>query len=55
LTTEEATFEVLANRDVACLECGGFGQTEALDFDHHETGLSWPTAVEQVWEYLGQN
>jgi hypothetical protein len=55
LTAEEAPFEVLANRDVVCLECGGSGQTEALNFDHHETGLSLPTAVEQVWEHLGQN
>lgn len=48
---QSAPPEVLTDSDVICLECGGAGQTDLLNFDHHgPEGRELPCATAQVLE-----
>ncbi len=44
----QAPPEILADPGVYCLECGGSGQLELGNFDHHNTTLSLPPACLQA-------
>lgn len=46
--------EILANPSILCIECGGSGRTEELNFDHHDGSKKLPCAAEQAWHFLQQ-
>lgn len=46
---DKASDEDLVNPDVICIECGGSGQTEFNNFDHHDTDQPLPPACAQVF------
>jgi hypothetical protein len=45
---DQASPEDLANPDVVCIECGGSGQVELGNFDHHNTDQELPPACVQA-------
>lgn len=45
---DKATNEDLANPDVICVECGGSGQVDLGNFDHHDTDQQLPSACIQA-------
>lgn len=50
---DKAGDEDLANPQVICIECGGSGQTELNNFDHHNTDHPLPSACVQAFQKLG--
>jgi len=49
----KAAPEDLAHRDVLCIECGGSGQTDLNNFDHHDSAVSLPPACRQAFAITG--
>ena len=50
---DKASPEDLANPEVLCIECGGSGEVEKGNFDHH-TEKPLPPACLQAFQYLSQ-
>lgn len=50
---EGARQGLLDDKDVVCIECGGSGQTEFSNFDHHVVGWALPSACFQAYAYYG--
>lgn len=46
---EKASPEDLADPNAICIECGGSGQTDLNDFDHHDTDKPLPPACVQAF------
>ncbi len=44
----------LRSRDYVCIECGGSGQIDRLNFDHHHPDQFFPPACRQVYDYFQQ-
>ena len=42
----------LLSAGVLCIECGGSGQTQLLNFDHHDTLLGLPPACRQAFDWV---
>ena len=51
---DKAAPEDLANPEVLCIECGGSGEVEKGNFDHHDTEKPLPPACLQAFQYLSQ-
>ncbi|MDR0881279.1 MAG: hypothetical protein LBP55_01850 [Candidatus Adiutrix sp.] len=49
----EAPADLLADPAILCLECGGSGQVNLGNFDHHGAEAPAATAVEQMYDHLG--
>lgn len=47
-----ASPEDLANPEVICIECGGSGEVEKNNFDHHDPGKDLPPACVQAFHRL---
>lgn len=47
-----ASIEDLANPDVICIECGGSGQTQLNNWDHHEEGKTSDSAALQAFNAM---
>lgn len=43
----------LQNPDICCIECGGSGQVQAGNFDHHDPDRSDPPASHQALQFCG--
>ena len=48
---EGASPEDLADPEVLCIECGGSGQVELNNFDHHDTSEELPPACRQAFDH----
>lgn len=48
----EAEAALLSNPEVACIECGGSGQTALNNWDHHNIDTPLPSAARQAWTQL---
>ena len=46
----QAPQEVLENPEIVCIECGGSGQVELLNFDHHGSNAPRKSATLQAFE-----
>ena len=49
----EASKELLARPEVYCIECGGSGQVDLRNFDHHDTHALLPPACVQAYSFKG--
>jgi len=45
----EISNDLLARPDIFCIECGGSGQVDLRNFDHHDTRYSLPPACVQAY------
>lgn len=45
----------LYNGNILCIEVGGSGQVDLLNFDHHDINMNLPPACVQAYEYLRLN
>lgn len=45
---DRATSDDLADRSVHCIECGGSGEADLNNFDHHDPLLSLPPACRRL-------
>lgn len=52
IVRDKASDEDLANPNVICIECGGSGQTDLSNFDHHDTQQNLPSACAQVFQLV---
>lgn len=52
---DQADSEDLANPDVICIECGGSGQVDLQNFDHHDTDTPLPPACVQAYHLRGDD
>jgi hypothetical protein len=50
--TGNASAEMLNDPATLCLECGGSGQVNLANFDHHGPGEALPTAAEQAFTFF---
>ena len=50
----EASPEDLANPVVVCIECGGSGEVENNNYDHHDPGKELPPACVQAFQHFYQ-
>jgi len=49
LTNSEIQAEVLADKEIFCIECGGSGQLNLKNFDHHDPFIVLPCACVQAY------
>jgi len=55
ISTPEISQELLERPDIYCIECGGSGQLESRNFDHHNTQQLLPSACAQAYSWKGLN
>ena len=51
--TDNASADLLNDPEVLCIECGGSGDTDHSNFDHHINDIDLPCAAEQAWKHTG--
>ncbi|HID54984.1 TPA: hypothetical protein EYP37_00525, partial [Candidatus Poribacteria bacterium] len=52
---DKASADDLLNPNVICIECGGSGQVELSNFDHHDTDEELPPACVQAYKLRGDD
>ena len=52
---DKASADDLLNPNVICIECGGSGQVELSNFDHHDTDEELPPACVQAYKLYGDD
>ncbi len=50
-----ASEEYLMDSSILCIECGGSGATELLNFDHHDPERWFPPACKQAFDFFGKD